>query len=65
MSGGALDHVIVDMFIKFGGGGAQKCFVDVEPSARGTDMESEDAGGDEAVGVSEAGGCGEGEAYSS
>lgn len=63
MPGGALDHDIVDVIFKFGGGGAQKCFVHVETSARGTDMESEDARGDEAVSVSvsELGGCEEGE----
>lgn len=52
MPGGALNHVIVDVFFEFGGGGAQERFVDVKASAQGADMESEDAGGDEAVSVS-------------
>lgn len=61
MSGGTLDHVIVDVVFEFGGGGTQQLFVDVETPARGADMESEDAGGDEAVGVSKPRGCEEGE----
>lgn len=51
MSGGALDHVVVDVFFELGRRRAQECFVDVEAPLRGANMQSEHAGGDEAVTV--------------